>query len=295
MSLTAKLRAEQLNCWSEQVEAVPLAGGLTNTNFRVRYNNQEYVVRIGEDIPIHGVMRFNEQNASIAAHKVGISPEIIHVEDDALVMRFIQGQTLTPADLQKQEMLERALPLLKQCHNEVPNYLKAGSLSFWVFQVNRNYAGSLNETESRYKQQLSRLMEINIELERAVGRVTMAFCHNDMLAANFINTPEKLWLIDWDYAGFNSPLFDLSNLATNNGLSYEQEVWLLENYFDTPLNAKLWRSYCAMKCASQLRESMWSMVSEEYSNLDFDYREYTQENLERFYQAYQEFTVLAEK
>lgn len=295
MSLTAKLRAEQLSCWDGPVEAVPLAGGLTNTNFIVQSKGLEYVVRIGEDIPIHGVMRFNEQNASVAAYKAGISPEIFHCEEDALVMRFIKGRTLTQSDLQSQRMLERTLPLLKCCHNEVPNHLKAGSLSFWVFQVNRNYAGSLNETASTYKRQLAKLMEINIELERAVGRVTMAFCHNDMLAANFIDTPEKLWLIDWDYAGFNSPLFDLSNLATNNGLSYEQEVWLLENYFETPINNKLWRSYCAMKCASQLRESMWSMVSEEYSSLDFDYREYTEDNLERFYQAYREFTALAEK
>ncbi|MFT5706054.1 MAG: thiamine kinase-like enzyme [Oceanospirillaceae bacterium] len=295
MSLSAKLRAEQLSCWEGSVTAIPLTGGLTNTNFTVHYQEKDYVVRIGEDIPIHGVMRFNEQNASVAAFKAGISPEIIHIQEDALVMRFIKGRTLNAADLQNQSMLERALPLLKRCHNDVPNYLKAGSLSFWVFQVNRNYAGSLNETQSLYKKQLVRLMQINIELEKAVGRVTMAFCHNDMLAANFIDTPNKLWLIDWDYAGFNSPLFDLSNLATNNGLSYQQEIWLLENYFETPINNKLWRSYCAMKCASQLRESMWSMVSEEYSNLDFDYREYTQDNLERFQQAYREFTALAEK
>jgi thiamine kinase-like enzyme len=115
-----------------------------------------------------------------------------------------------------------------------------------------------------------------------------------MVAANFIDTPEKLWLIDWDYAGFNSPLFDLSNLATNNDLSQVQEQWLLQSYFECDLSDELWRSYCAMKCASLLRESMWSMVSEQYSKLDFDYQAYTQENITHFDRAYQELVAILE-
>ena len=37
-----------------------------------------------------------------------------------------------------------------------------------------------------------------------------------------------------------------------------------------------------MKCASLLRESLWSMVSEIHSAIDFDFIQYTDENLERF-------------
>jgi len=285
MKSAAQALAEQLDYWREPVVAEPLAGGLTNTNFKVQHMGEEFVVRVGEDIPEHGVMRFNELNASLAAHQAGISPEVVHHAEDALVMRFIQGQTLTEQDVRQPLVLERILPLLKRCHYEVPKYLKAGALSFWVFQVNRNYAGTLNDSQSLYKPQLKELMAINDRLEKAVGRVTMAFCHNDMLAANFINTEHKLWLIDWDYAGFNSPLFDLSNLATNNDLDHQQERWLLESYFECDLPDKLWRSYSAMKCASLLRESMWSMVSELHSQLDFDYREYTNTNLARFHRA----------
>jgi thiamine kinase-like enzyme len=289
METNAKTQAEQLACWKTPVTAVPLSGGLTNTNFKVHYQGQNYVVRIGEDIPEHGVMRFNEMNASVAAFKTGISPEIIHSIPGALVMRFIEGKTLASEDINQDKTLERILPILKKCHYDVPKHLNAGALSFWVFQVNRNYAGTLKSTSSNYRRQLNELMAINDKLEQAVGRVNMAFCHNDMLAANFIETDEKLWLIDWDYAGFNSPLFDLSNLATNNNLTHTQERWLLDNYFECDLCDKLWHSYSAMKCASLLRESMWSMVSEQYSKLDFDYQQYTQEYMTRFDRSYQEF------
>ena len=53
-------RAASLACWSGPVEPEPIAGGITNTNFLVRDRGEPYFVRIGEDIPVHGVMRFNE-------------------------------------------------------------------------------------------------------------------------------------------------------------------------------------------------------------------------------------------
>jgi thiamine kinase-like enzyme len=92
-------------------------------------------------------------------------------------------------------------------------------------------------------------------------------------------------MIDWDYAGWNSPLFDLSNLASNAQLSREQEERLLTAYFGRAPDQRLWTSYTAMKCASLLRETMWSMVSEITSHLDFDYAAYTEDYLARFVAA----------
>jgi len=51
----------------------------------------------------------------------------------------------------------------------------------------------------------------------------------------------------------------------------------------------LWHSYRAMKCASLLRETMWSMVSEIHSELDFDYVSYTSDYMQRFEQALETF------
>jgi len=95
-----------------------------------------------------------------------------------------------------------------------------------------------------------------------------------------------------DYAGFNSPLFDLGGLASNNGLTEPQERWLLETYFETALTDALWHRYQAMKCASLLRETMWSMVSEIHSKLDFDYPAYTRQNLARFEAAFDAFRTM---
>jgi thiamine kinase-like enzyme len=141
-------------------------------------------------------------------------------------------------------------------------------------------------------QQLPRFLEINSNLEKTAGAVELCFGHNDLLAGNFIDDNQRLWLIDWDYAGFNSPLFDLANLASNNEYTQDLERQLLEMYFEQVVSDDLWKRYFAMKCASLLRESMWSMVSEIHSSLDFDYVQYTTENLDRFKTTYAQFSQL---
>ena len=134
---------------------------------------------------------------------------------------------------------------------------------------------------------LDELLERSARLESAVGPVDIVFGHNDLLAANFIDDGDRIWLIDWEYAGFNSPLFDLGGLVSNNELDADAERWLLERYFGTSLGDAGAAGYAAMKCASLLRESMWSMVSELHSEIDFDYTAYTKENLERFERAWE--------
>ena len=118
------------------------------------------------------------------------------------------------------------------------------------------------------------------------------FGHNDLLAGNFIDDGERLWLVDWEYAGFNSPLFDLGGLASNSAMPDALREALLETYFDRPASGELRLRFAAMTAASLLRETMWSMVSEIHSALDFDYRAYTVENLNRFEAAYAAFEAL---
>jgi len=157
---------------------------------------------------------------------------------------------------------------------------------FWVFQVIRDYAHTLREKEYRSVSDLPHLLEIAQSLESRVGEVSLVFGHNDLLAANFIDDGERIWLIDWDYAGFNSPLFDLGGLASNSELSPTLEARLLELYFESEPSEELFGRYRAMKCASLLRESMWSMVSELTSSVDFDFKAYTETNLRRFEEAW---------
>ncbi|MGV8938171.1 MAG: phosphotransferase [Allorhizobium sp.] len=285
----AEDRIHALPIWDGSIDIAPLSGGITNRNFLVRDSKRRVVVRIGEDIPVHHISRTNELSASRAAHAAGLSPAVIHQAPGMLVLDYIEARTLAPEDIGDPQMLARIVALLRTCHHDMPKYFRGPALIFWVFHVVRDYAAHLREVESRYAPMLERLLEKAAVLEKSAGPFDMLFGHNDLLAANFLDDGKRLWLIDWDYAGFNTPLFDLGGLASNNAFSQPQEREMLEAYFGTPPGGDLWRRYEAMKCASLLRETLWSMVSEIHSTIDFDYAAYTAENLTRFERAYAAF------
>ena len=282
-------RALALPLWSPKATAVPLGGGITNLNVLVTDTTSRALVRIADDIPVHQIMRFNELAASRAAHAAGVSPAVIHHEPGALVIDFVEGRTMIAADLRQQDLLEQALVLVMRSHRDIPLHLRGPALAFWVFQTLRDYAATLKEGRSRHSPILAGLMDEATTLETAVGRINLVFGHNDLLPANFLHDGARMWLIDWDYAGWNSPLFDLGGLAANAGLDSTQESWLLTTYYGQLPDTGLWRRYRAMKAAAALREAMWSMVQEIHSGLDFDYAAYTADYLATYRAAFAAF------
>jgi hypothetical protein len=96
---SSRARVAELEIWWGPVEPMPLAGGITNQNFTVEDRGRRYVVRVGSDIPVHGVVRANELAASRAAHLAGLSPRVVHAEPGIVVFDFIEGRTFTPEDI----------------------------------------------------------------------------------------------------------------------------------------------------------------------------------------------------
>lgn len=282
-------RALGLPLWTGKVTVEPLGGGITNLNLRVTDATHSAVVRVGDDIPVHQIMRFNELAASRAAHAAGISPAVLYHEPGALVIDFVEGRTMTAEDLRNPGLLAEALALVQRAHRTLPHHLRGPSLVFWVFHVLRDYAATLDGAGSRHRPVLPAFLAEAAELEAAVGQIDLVFGHNDLLPANFLHDGHRMWLIDWDYGGWNSPLFDLGGLAANNGLDPDQEEWVLQTYFSRAPDRELWHRYRAMKAAAALREAMWSMVQEIHSALDFDFKTYTASYLETYRAALAKF------
>ena len=269
-----------LPLWKENIKISKIDGGLTNQNFMVEENKKKFVVRMGEDIPEHLISRSNELIVSRAASAVGLSPGIAYHDKGILILEYIKSKTFTDEDVRKN--IKSIIPLIKKIHYEIPKKLFGQSLIFWVFHVIRNYVNFLSKNESSYSKILFDLMKKSEILEKKSSPFDIVFGHNDLLPANFLDDGSRLWIIDWEYAGYNSPLFDLGGLSSNNNFSFEEEIYLLENYFEKKISDQILLKYNSLKCASLLRETMWSMVSEITSKIDFDYKNYTEENLLKF-------------
>lgn len=270
-------RIAGLPCWQGAITAIiPLPGGMTNRNYRVDCAGEAFAVRLGADIPSHGVMRFNELAAARAAHAVGLSPEVVHAARGLMVSRFIAGRTLDAAELREARHLPAIVAMLRCCHQVLPAHLEGPVLAFQVFHAIRNYLRHLrNSPGALLRDELPRLDAMARSLEQATPAMTTVFCHNDLLAGNFLHDGQRLWLIDWDYAGFGHPLFDLANLSANNDFGPAQDQALLAAYFGTPPDPDRLRAFAAMQCASVLRELLWGAVSHDLSRIRFDFAAYT--------------------
>jgi len=278
-------KIKSLDIWKNDLIINPLEGGITNLNFLVNHGDQKLVVRLGQDIPEHLVFRSNEINVSKAAFEIGVSPKLIHSELGVLVLEFIESETLDPKGVQKN--LGKIMTIIKKIHNEIPNFLSGQPAMFWVFHVIKYYANFLSSNQSSHLDKIDDLLNKASKLEKLSSPREIVFGHNDFLAANFLDDGSKIWVVDWEYGGFNDPLFDIGGLASNNDFNQDLEKEALEMYYEKPLTNDVLSKYNSMKTASLLRETMWSMVSEITSKLDFDYGEYTQDNLSKFKEAFE--------
>jgi thiamine kinase-like enzyme len=136
------------------------------------------------------------------------------------------------------------------------------------------------------KPHLPGYLALAAELEAAQAPLPIVFAHNDLLPANILDDGDRLWLIDFEYAGFSTAMFDLAGATSNAGLSPDEAEDFLDAYFAGAPDPATLRSHAAMQCASLLREAMWSMVSELHLQAPgADYVGYTAENLDRLDRA----------
>ena len=273
-------RIAAIPIWSGSVDWEPLKGGLSNESVTVTDAGRKFVVRFGRDFLFHHVSREREIMSTRAAVAAGFAPELIYAEPGVMVSAYIEGRTFEAPDLVAN--IDRIAEMIGRFHREMPRHVSGPGFMFWVFHVIRDYARTLEAGCSRMAVRLPEFLALAEVLEQAQAPLPIVFGHHDMLPANIIDDGDRLWLIDYEYAGFSTPMFDLAGIASNAEFAPEQSETLLARYFGQPPEGDLIRSHAAMECASLLREAMWSMVSELHLDAPgVDYVAYTQENLDR--------------
>ena len=274
-------RIKSLSIWQGALAIRPLKGGISNESWLVSDAKSTRVVRFGEDYPFHHVGRAHEAMVARAAHEAGFAPELIHAEPGMMVSQFLNARTFDARMVQ--DNLVRVAELVKNFHQTMQNHVSGYARLFWVFHVVRDYARTLSQQNSRHKDTLPGLLAIAAALEAAQISLPLVYGHNDLLPANFLEADGRLWLIDFEYAGFSTAMFDFAGLSSNAGFSDVQSAQLLETYFSETPNAATLKAFDAMQCASLLREAMWSMVSELYLRAPgVDYEAYTAGQLDAF-------------
>jgi thiamine kinase-like enzyme len=240
----------------------------------VRSGGRTYVLRIfGRGTAQLGIHRATERLATEAAARAGVGPPLVRFTEEAAVTEFVEGGPMP--DLRVKETA-RALRLV----HEGPPLPSA----FDVFRVIDAYR---ERSATRLPPEFERAHALAEEIQLALrGREHDPVpCHNDLLNANLIWDGERVWIVDWEYAGMGNRYFDLGNLSINNGLSEEDDERLLTAYFGEPCTPHRMAALRLMRIMSDFREAMWGVLQQSLSDLDFDFRGYAAEHFERLIES----------
>ena len=263
-------------------EPAPLDGGLTNRNVRARLGGRDLVLRIcGRNAEVVSIDRETEMQAQRAAHAAGVAPAVVArlrafdvagLETDVLVTEYAPGRALEAADVREPATLTRIAVALRAVHGgpPLPTSLPTFTLAREYSERARAAGGGVAAEDEALAVSLSE----RIANALSGHEHTHVPCHNDLLPANFLLSGASLAIIDWEYAGMNDRYFDLGNLAVNSELSGDDELRLLEAYFDEPPTERRIAALRLMRLMSDVREALWGSVQDAVSELDFDYAVY---------------------
>jgi thiamine kinase-like enzyme len=184
-----------------------------------------------------------------------------------LVVGFLQGRTLTAADVREPAVLPRLAAAVRVLH-QGPEF--AGG--FDMRAIRRRYLDIVVEHGFRLPEDYLDLTGRVDALERAMepGAETLVPCNNDLLAANFIDDGAKIWLIDYEYSGMNEPSFELGNLASESDLDLAGTAALVSAYWDSPAPDKLARAR-AWSLLARYGWTLWASIQDGVSPIDFDF------------------------
>ncbi|HST25048.1 MAG TPA: choline/ethanolamine kinase family protein [Gaiellaceae bacterium] len=257
-----------------EVRAEKLGGGLTNHNFKVTVDGERFVVRVaGRDTELLGIDRRSEHGAALVAAEIGVGPEVVaFVEsENSLVTRFVEGSPVDEQAIREPETIARVARALRAIHDgpTVPGRFD----SFRVVEAYRDTVAAHGRPEPAA---FARAKAVADRIEATLGEREERPCHNDLLTANFIADGDRIWIVDWEYAGMGDPFFDLANFSVNNGLDEDGDRALLAAYGADDV-ARL----TLMRFMSDFREAMWGAVQQAVSALDFDFVAYADEHFAR--------------
>jgi thiamine kinase-like enzyme len=265
---------------------VPLDGGMTNRNFRVRFAAPvgEGVLRLpGRDTGLLGIDRRAELLAGEQAARLGIAPRVLYGDERCLVTEYLPGSELDGDRLRAApQAVVRALRALHDSGLELP-------VRFWIPDLLADYAALLSQRGVAVDDRYRRIQELVGEIAAAMPLREPVACHNDLLPGNLMSagdSADRPMLVDWEYAGMGHRWFDLGNLAVNNGFDAAAEDRLLSAYFDgQPPTAGRRAALALFKLVSDAREAAWGVVQGTISELDFDFDAYADRHFGRLLAA----------
>ncbi len=258
----------QVAVLKERPTLVELSGGLTNRNLMIENSFGKFVARVSSNSSsLLSIDRDAEYENSKLAAAAGIAAPVIDYlpGQGLLVIGYLEGRTYSDKDVEAN--LARIAQSCRVLHGSA-RFVK----DFNMFEIQKSYLKIVQESGFRLPAGYQDYSEKMVEIGQALkilddGTVP---CNNDLLPGNFIDSGEKIWLIDYEYSGNNDPCFELGNIWAEAFLELDALTELVDSYYGVHRPEKVARAWL-LALAAKYGWTLWASIQSSVSTLDFDF------------------------
>jgi thiamine kinase-like enzyme len=267
---------------NEQDMSAERLGGLTNRNYRIECPAGRFVLRLaGEGTAEYIDRAVEEHNARIAAD-AGVNAEILFFDtsDGTMLCRYIDDSVTMDAQKFKiHATVARAACAFRRLHQ----CGRAFESRFELFEQIDNYLSMVEKLSANIPDGYEEVQNQSQAVRAALSAHTLpiAPCHCDPLAENFLDTGERMVIIDFEYSGNNDPMWDLGDLSVEAEFDHEQDRIFLNAYFDGQPPAFDLGRMVLYKAMCDLLWTLWGVVQHANENPAEDFWAYAVNRLDR--------------
>jgi len=281
MTPTIEQVIDAIGDWrGRDVLVTPIPAGLTNANYRVAVDGVPHFVRIpGSATELLAVDRGNELHNTRAAAEAGVAPRVVHAipDWDVFVLEWVDGRTMSNEAFAAPGMPTRIADALRRLHAG-PRFRD----DFDMFRLAERYLALVDERAMTipvgYRERMDRIPWIEAAL--GVHPLPTVPCHNDLLAENYLDDGERLWIVDYEYSGNDDPTFELGNTAQELGFDEGRLAELCAAYFGAATDRLLARMHLQM-IMSDVGWTLWAAIQARISTIDYDFMGWAEERWAR--------------
>jgi thiamine kinase-like enzyme/choline kinase len=287
-----QLIAGAMDIESVAVTSIEPLGGLTNSNFKVTIDGKDYAVRVPGKGTEHYINRSAEKINSELTSRIGINPTIAHFNEHTglkIVEYIPEAETLNPKTGKREDNLKQVAKTFSALHTSGETM----SDRFDVFEKITEYEIVLEKLKGKLFDGHAEVKKQVLELEDYYKSLNVKIvpCHNDPLAENFVKSGEdKMYLIDWEFAGMNDPFWDLAGYIIEAELSPAEESLLLLEYFDGNVKEENLQRVLINKIFLDFLWTIWALMKEaggeDFGSYAFTRFTRAQENLALYKKQY---------
>ena len=257
-------------------------GGLTNKVFLVASPRGDHVLRIPGAGTEEYINRKVEAVAARAAARAGVSPAVIAQADDGLLLTqaIRNATTMSPEGFAAiAGAPTRAAKALKILHASGETF----DFRFELFAMIDDYLKILAPKNMTLPDGYYDVLKSAEAVRSALNAhpLPLTPCHCDPLSENFLDTGDRMWIVDWEYSGMNDPLWDLGDVIVEAKLSPEKEHEFITAYFrGAPSKSEMGR-IVIYKAMCDLLWTLWGLIQHANNNPADDFWAYSVTRFER--------------